>query len=278
MEKEEVWRDVVGYEGRYQVSNQGRARSLDWVYPSGRRHKGIVLQPAPDKDGYMLITLHKGGKQKVPRLHRLVAEAFLPKELDKSKNQINHKNEVKSDNNVDNLEWVTQTENINYGTHTLNMVSNTDYKSRVIDYTKVVANTDYKARSKNMDYSKVRESTRRPVYGYKLKDDGTFEERVIFDTITEASKHIGVTLPSLTPVLNGKRKSSNGWFVEYAPRPQDSTRIIGYKLDRNANLGPGILFTSIEFASKYTGTKKKSVNQVLYGKAHMSNGWTFVYA
>lgn len=279
MEKEEeVWKDVTGYEGRYQVSNLGRARSLDWVYPSGRRHKGIVLQPAPDKDGYMLITLHKGGKQKTPKVHRLVAEAFLPKEFDVRKNQINHKNEIKSDNRVDNLEWVTHTENINYGTRTLNMVSSTDYKSRVIDYTKVVANTDYRERSKNIDYFKVRESIRKPIYGYKVNDDGTFGERIIFDTVKEAGAFIGVTAQSLTPVLKGKSKSSNGWFVEYAPRPQDSTRIIGYKLDRKANLGPGILFTSIEFASKYTGTKKKSINQVLYGKAHTSNRWTFIYA
>ena len=269
MEKEEVWKDVTGYEGRYQVSNLGRARSLDWVYPSGRRHKGIVLQPAPDKDGYMLITLHKGGKQKTPKVHRLVAEAFLPKEFDVRKNQINHKNEIKSDNRVDNLEC---------GTHTLNMVSNTDYKSRVIDYTKVVANTDYRERSKNMDYFKVRESIRKPIYGYKVNGDGTFGERILFDTVKEAGAFIGVTAQSLTPVLKGKSKSSNGWFVEYAQRPQDSTRIIGYKLDRKANLGPGILFTSIEFASKYTGAKKKSINQVLYGKAHTSNRWTFVYA
>lgn len=278
MEKEEVWKDVTGYEGRYQVSNLGQARSLDWVYPNGRRHKGIILQPAPDKDGYMLITLHKGGKQKTHKVHRLVAEVFLPKESDVRKNQINHKNEIKYDNRVDNLEWVTQTENINYGTRTLNTFTNTDYKSRVIDYDKVVANTDYSARSKKIDYHKVRESTRRPVDGYEILSDGSLGEVVHFETITEASKYIGVTSQSLTPVLNGKRKSSNGWFVEYAPRPQDNTRVIGYKLDRKAKLGPGILFTSVEFASKYTGAEKRRINQVLYGKAHTSNGWVFHYA
>lgn len=279
MEKEEIWKDIKGYEGRYQVSNLGRARSLDWVQPSGRKHKGVLLQPAPEKDGYMLITLHKeGGGQKTPKIHRLVAEAFIPKETDDSKNQINHKNEVKSDNRVDNLEWVTPAENVNYGTHTIRAVSNTNYKDRVIDYAKIVANTDYRARSKNMDYSKVLESVRRPIYGYKLKDDGTLGERILFNTVKEAGAFIGITPQSLTPVLNGKRKSSNGWFVEYAPRPKDSTRIIGYKLDRNANLGPGILFTSLEFASKYTGAKKKGINQVLYGKAHTTSGWTFQYA
>ena len=108
--KSEVWVDVLGYNGRYQVSDWGNIRSLNW------RNSGAVkqLSPVSDKDGYQIVCLSSEKFQKNVRLHRLIAEVFIPNP--NKKPHINHKNEDKKNNRVDNLEWVTEIENNNHGT------------------------------------------------------------------------------------------------------------------------------------------------------------------
>lgn len=77
----EEWRDIAGYEGLYQVSNLGRVRSLDRVVPHARYGhqpiKGDLLLPGKNRDGYLGVGLHKNGKKKRARVHKLVAEAFI---------------------------------------------------------------------------------------------------------------------------------------------------------------------------------------------------------
>ena len=109
---EEIWRPVVGYEGLYEVSNIGRVRSLDRFYY--RLHKGKVLSPTKDRYGYLTVTLNCNGKSKTIKIHRLVAQAFLPNPDNLP--QVNHKDEDKTNNNVDNLEWCTAKYNVNFGT------------------------------------------------------------------------------------------------------------------------------------------------------------------
>lgn len=108
----ENWRDIKGYEGLYQVSNMGRVKSLPRKTPAGIRGGGILKHDLCH--GYLRITLCKNGKIKHFFIHRLVAEAFLdnPDNLP----QVNHINEDKTDNRVENLEWCTQEYNLNYGT------------------------------------------------------------------------------------------------------------------------------------------------------------------
>jgi hypothetical protein len=108
----EQWRPVVGYEGYYEVSDRGQVRSIDRVIMSRssagglceHRRKGHIKNQASDKDGYKLATFCRDGKEKMWRVHILVAEAFLGPRPEWS-TMINHKNKDVSDNRVENLEW-----------------------------------------------------------------------------------------------------------------------------------------------------------------------------
>lgn len=113
----EEWRPIEGYEGLYEVSNTGQVRSLDMYvksrYGNYRLHKGKVLSPAKDTNGYLKVNLCYDGKDKIIRVHRLVAQAFIPNPDNLL--EVNHKDEVKSNNCVENLEWCDRKYNINYG-------------------------------------------------------------------------------------------------------------------------------------------------------------------
>ena len=105
----EIWRDIEGYEGLYQVSDQGRVKSL---VRKGRKSERI-LKPGVMHDGYVGVNLYSGGKPKTLKVHRLVCEAF--HENPDNKPQVNHINEIKTDNRASNLEWCTRKQNINHG-------------------------------------------------------------------------------------------------------------------------------------------------------------------
>ena len=113
----EEWRDIVGYEGFYQVSNLGNVRSFahyqgkwDKVYT---RKNPFMLRQTPDKEGYFAVILSNHGVAKRFLVHRLVAIAFI--ENPKNLPLINHKDENPANNHVDNLEWCSQIYNLNYG-------------------------------------------------------------------------------------------------------------------------------------------------------------------
>ena len=114
MSKGEVWRDVEGYEGQYQVSNKGNVHSVARIDSLGRKQGGRTLRPGYSTNGYPKVVLCKNGKMKTKYIHRLVAEAFIPNPNNSP--QINHIDEVKDNNNVENLEWCTSKYNTNHGT------------------------------------------------------------------------------------------------------------------------------------------------------------------
>lgn len=125
----EIWRDISGYEGMYQVSNLGRVKSLDRIGHNGKRYKGKVLKPVPDGAGYLQVFLRKDAKTKRIYIHRIVAIAFI--ENPDNKPQVNHLNEEEKWNNrVDNLAWATPKENANWGTR--NERSNRKRSQRII--------------------------------------------------------------------------------------------------------------------------------------------------
>ena len=114
----EEWRPIEGYEGLYEVSNTGRVRSVDRYIKNGhssyRLHKGKVISLLKGEYGYIQVNLYYNGKNYKKYVHRLVAQAFIPNPDNLP--QINHKDEDKTNNRVDNLEWCTAKYNINYGT------------------------------------------------------------------------------------------------------------------------------------------------------------------
>ena len=182
----ENWKDIKGYEGFYQVSNLGRVRSLerDIYCSNGAVHhlKEKILAPFLDKDGYQTVSLYLNGKDKTIFVHRLVAEAFIPNPENKS--QINHKNEVKNNNVVENLEWCTASYNINYGTRTERSVQN---------------RRSYKLG--NHPRAKV-------VFCVELNKK--------FDCITSAQEELGIDQSAIVKVCKGRQKTAGGFHWKYA--------------------------------------------------------------
>ena len=116
--KNEIWKDIEGYEGLYQVSNYGRIKSLcrkvNNSNCSTRVIKEIIMKIHTHINGYCFVVLSFKQKQKPQRIHRLVAQAFISNPDNYP--QVNHKDENKLNNRVDNLEWCTIKYNVNYGT------------------------------------------------------------------------------------------------------------------------------------------------------------------
>lgn len=112
----EIWKDIEGYEGLYQVSNYGRVKSFDQFINqknnSKALRKGRILKQSKNKDGYLRLRLVKNKKGKTFFVHRLVAKTFIsnPRKL----NEVNHKDGNKENNNADNLEWCNRSENISH--------------------------------------------------------------------------------------------------------------------------------------------------------------------
>lgn len=119
---EEIWKDIEEYKGRYQVSNLGRVRSLDRISVQ-HKHFGDVFRPIKGKimsntigkRGYAYVHLCNENNARNNSIHRLVAQAFIPNPNNLP--CINHKDENKTNNNVENLEWCTYSYNNSYGTH-----------------------------------------------------------------------------------------------------------------------------------------------------------------
>ena len=106
------WKDIEGFEGLYQVSDTGEVRGLDRK-TTGRKNrtiKGTVLRKGKTSTGYLMVALSRNGKQTICKVHRLVAKAFI--ENPQNKPHVNHIDNNPLNNNVENLEWCTQAENV----------------------------------------------------------------------------------------------------------------------------------------------------------------------
>lgn len=185
--EEEVWKDVKGYEGYYQVSNLGQVRSLDRTIPfrgGEKKLEGMILKQKLNK-GYNMVGLSVEGKQQGKLTSRLVAEAFIVNS--ENKPEVNHIDENKQNNMVENLEWVTPKENSNHGTR----------NSKVIPY--LIQNGQQREKSVAMINKESNELIQ------------------TFKSINEACRALGVTVGGgISKVCKGINKTAYGYKWKYA--------------------------------------------------------------
>lgn len=172
----EIWKNIKGCEGLYQVSSNGKIKSLGRKAVSNHNNlrpvSEKILCQTTNKYGYKNCFLSKDGKTKVFLVHRLVADAFIPNPYNLP--MVNHKNENKADNRVENLEWCNATYNVNTGTRNKRVatklskpVIQTDLDNNVI---KEYRSIRYAARKTNINLSSiisVCQGRRKTAGGYK---------------------------------------------------------------------------------------------------------------
>lgn len=108
----EIFKDILGYERIYQISNQGRVKSLERPHNNGGIRKERILKPQVDKGGYYYVILAKNKKRNTYKIHRLVLQGFYP--ITKLGLEVNHIDGIKTNNRLSNLEWCTKSENIKH--------------------------------------------------------------------------------------------------------------------------------------------------------------------
>lgn len=127
----ELWKDVVGYEGLYMVSSKGRVICVgnDRAKRATIAANGSLIMSNKENKGYLSVTFTKEGKKTQIQVHRVVAFAFIQNPLNKP--QVNHKNGIKSDNSVENLEWVTASENVRHSFDVLGRIIHNKNKTGI---------------------------------------------------------------------------------------------------------------------------------------------------
>lgn len=185
----EVFKDIPGYEGLYKVSNIGR------IYTCRYQR---IMTPKRAKTGYLRITLCNGCDNHLnTSIHRLVALAFIPNPDNKP--TVNHINEIKDDNRVENLEWATIAEQNIHGTRIKRAMAHTNWKERnkKINYKDVAAKHDYQRQDMcNRHLTEVRK-------------DGVLIG--VFKSQKEASDFSGAKVSDISQCISGTRKTSKGY-------------------------------------------------------------------
>lgn len=237
----EEWRPIKIFERLYEVSNMGRVRNVK---------KSNILCGHPDKKGYLRVCLHKDGKQKIFKIHRLVAMAFIPNPSNLP--QVNHKDENKANNCVENLEWCNNKYNSNYGTikerlsalSKKNAVIGTDKDGNIYQFESIKKAADYvggKAPCISDCCRKIK--GRNMAYGYKWKYED--EER-------------------------------NKYYAEQAARNRKTHDKPVIATDKDGN---DIFFSSIKEGVEKTGAHRASIIGCCRGKygRHRAAGYSWRY-
>lgn len=171
----ELWKDIKGYEGLYQVSNMGRVKSLDRTVAlksgSKRIIRGRILKPSLKDNGYLQVILYNNSdKRKNFYVHRLVCEAFYENPEDKP--CVNHIDEDKTNNTASNLEWCTYKENSNHGTRTARTskpVGQYSTDGTLIKVWQSAHDVERQLGFRNTHISEVARGERKIAYGYVWK-------------------------------------------------------------------------------------------------------------
>ena len=198
-QQDEVWKDVVGYEGLYRISNKG---TVCRIYKNGK----VNFMTPRILNGYWRVKLCNGNTQKEYFLHRLIAQAFIPNP--ENKPEINHINGIKTDNRIENLEWVTRSENAIHAT-----------KTGLLKY------SEYR-------YNRARDINSKPVM--------CVETRKIYVSCTEAGKDIKTDAAHIGECISGKRSTAGGyhWKLVSIIDAYNSTRkALDIAVDALKNIG-----------------------------------------
>lgn len=175
------WKDIVGYENEYQINQFGEIRTLK---DSPKLKKYDVLKPQISKrNGYVYQMLYKNGKEKLLRVHRLVAMAFLPNPNNLP--QVNHKDGNKQNNSVYNLEWCEQSDNMKHAYKNGLQIPSENQRKAIINTNK-------------LKQKKV----------CQIKDGEIINT---FSGISEASRQTKISISCISRCCNLKRKSTNGY-------------------------------------------------------------------
>lgn len=182
---QEIWKDIDGYDGVYQISNIGIVKNT--------LTKEIKKQ-SDNGHGYKSVSLWKHNHGRIFYIHRLVAEAFIENQLNKP--EVHHIDSDKSNNIVDNLDWVTSKENNNLGKHVERMTHNkrwieTRSSSMAIAREKAIVINSYKTKFTKGEFVKV------------------------FDSLADGARELGLDKGNCTRVANGKQKHTHGYKIEY---------------------------------------------------------------
>lgn len=172
----EIWKDVPGYEGKYQVSNLGNVKSLRmWSSVQNRYiQRERIMKPYKGASGYLQINLKTERTRRLALIHRLVASAFIPNT--ENKREVNHINGIKTDNRVENLEWNTSQQNSIHSYQT----------GLQIHYTKKAVQCD--------------------LQGKPIKE---------WQSIKEASEETKIERRNINACCRGKRKTAGGYIWKY---------------------------------------------------------------
>ena len=181
----EIWKPIEGTDGKYEVSNTGKVRCLNYKQTG----KTKELTASEKVGGYLQLRVKKNGNLKTVVVHRLVADAFIPNP--DGKPEVNHIDGDKKNNNADNLEWVTRSENIK---HAVNIGLRE----------KVSASASKRGKEWIKELHKAQQKA---VIAVKIETG----ERFTFDSQQEAAECLGLQKSHITSVINGNRRHTGGY-------------------------------------------------------------------
>lgn len=179
---EEIWKDIAGFEGLYRISSRGNVKSVNYKNTKTER----ILTPKKNNAGYLWVELRKNGKASCMLIHRLVAMAYIPNKYNLP--QVNHRDENPRNNCVENLEWCTPSQNVQYS------INLHPERTRGRERTRKPYKHLRSVVQKNLDGTVVRT--------YPCTADVTFEHKY--------------NQWSIIQCCNGKRKKAYGYKWEFA--------------------------------------------------------------
>ena len=192
----EIWKDIEGYDGKYQVSNLGRIRSINTCivdkFGKKRLYKGRIRIATLTHNGYYKVELSKNNVTQTRYVHRLVAFAFIENSDPQIKTEVNHINFDKSDNSVTNLEWVSRQENEKHKWENRTFVPSEKLRNQC-----------------RLNQLKATEKAKKPILQFTL--DGEFIAR--YSSVREAINITGVKCCG--ECANGSRKTAGGYLWKY---------------------------------------------------------------